>query len=554
METLQVGYLHAVAAAAGCSLAQPFPDNGIDWHISHSSHGHGVDDEVTIKVQLKCTYQVAPRPPGPTFGFTLENEHLVKLARTPVSVHKILVVMLVPRTQEEWLRAGHDRLELRHCCYWTNLAGHAATGKRKTTVRIPTARIFDDRALCEIMTRVGAGGGPDEPDGRRRTRPARPRAGRPRRPRRAARPPRLAAAWRCPGPLHALDAPGRAGVRRPDQPPGARAAYRGRPLRRPRRAAGRGPRRPRPLRRAVGARGADRARRPRRRDPLAPRAAAGRRRGRAVDGGEQLRAAARAMLMSAARAERDRFGYFGARHTGHANAFLEQVLVGAAPGHQLTAYAPVPEGRRTVTTLLRAAGGPGRRGLPADHRRHGGLRRGGGPRRLPRTGRLPDPDGARHRGRGGHPRLGPGGRAARGVRQGAGAGRVLPGDLPALEAASERYVREEPSVDVRVTGTVTRLRRPRPSGGGSIRLRVLAGADVRHVRIRLSEEGYRIAAQAHLVGLPVRLSGRLERRTGFCHLTHPSALTPVHVDEADRDRLMKALHGGVDTFEDSFGG
>jgi len=160
METLQVGYLHAVAAAAGCSLAQPFPDNGIDWHLSHSSRAHTVDDEVTIKVQLKSTYQVAPHPPGPTFAFTLDNEHLAKLARSPVSVHKILVVMLVPRTQSEWLRASHDRLELRHCCYWINLAGHAATGRHKTTVRIPTARIFDDRALCEIMARVGAGGRP----------------------------------------------------------------------------------------------------------------------------------------------------------------------------------------------------------------------------------------------------------------------------------------------------------------------------------------------------------------------------------------------------------
>jgi hypothetical protein len=34
------------------------------------------------------------------------------------------------------------------------------TGRRRTTVRIPTSRIFDDRALCEIMTRVGAGGRP----------------------------------------------------------------------------------------------------------------------------------------------------------------------------------------------------------------------------------------------------------------------------------------------------------------------------------------------------------------------------------------------------------
>lgn len=125
METLQVGYLHAVAAAAGCSLSQPFPDDGIDWHVSHRSPGHTVDDEVTIKVQLKCTHQLPPRPPGRYFSFTLDNAHLVKLARTPVSVHKILVVMIVPRSPDQWLHAAHDRLALRHCCYWVNLAGHA---------------------------------------------------------------------------------------------------------------------------------------------------------------------------------------------------------------------------------------------------------------------------------------------------------------------------------------------------------------------------------------------------------------------------------------------
>ncbi|MEV5507141.1 DUF4365 domain-containing protein [Streptomyces orinoci] len=165
METLQVGYLHAVAAAAGCSLAQPFPDYGIDWHVSHSAPGHTADDEVTIKVQLKCTYQLAARtapfgPPAATFPFTLDNDHLVKLARTPVSVHKILVVMVAPRCQDDWLRAGHERLELRHCCYWANLAGHPVTGRRRTTVRIPTSHVFDDHALCEIMNRVGAGGRP----------------------------------------------------------------------------------------------------------------------------------------------------------------------------------------------------------------------------------------------------------------------------------------------------------------------------------------------------------------------------------------------------------
>jgi hypothetical protein len=160
METLQVAYLHAVAAAAGCSLSQPFPDNGIDWHLSHGSPSHAVDDEVTLKVQLKATQQTAPCPPGPYFSFTLDNEHLRTLARTPVAVPRILVVMLLPRAVDDWLLARPERLELRHCCYWVNLAGHPVTGKRRTNVRIPTARIFDDRALCDIMARVGAGGSP----------------------------------------------------------------------------------------------------------------------------------------------------------------------------------------------------------------------------------------------------------------------------------------------------------------------------------------------------------------------------------------------------------
>ncbi|WP_411573679.1 DUF4365 domain-containing protein [Streptomyces fradiae] len=147
METLQVGCLHAVAAAAGCTLSQPFPDNGIDWHVSHSAPGHTVDDEVTIKVQLKALPDPPPQPPGTAFPFTLDNAHLVKLARTPVAVHRILVVMLVPRSRDDWLRARHDGLDLRHCCYWANLGGHPVTGRRRTTVGIPATRLFDDGAL-----------------------------------------------------------------------------------------------------------------------------------------------------------------------------------------------------------------------------------------------------------------------------------------------------------------------------------------------------------------------------------------------------------------------
>jgi hypothetical protein len=101
---------------------------------------------------------------------------------------------------------------------------------------------------------------------------------------------------------------------------------------------------------------------------------------------------------------------------------------------------------------------------------------------------------------------------------------------------------------------VDRLRRTGADGAGTVRLRVLAGAEVPHVRVTLDEESYRIAGQAHLVGLPVRVDGRLDSRAGFRRLTGARAVTPVTVDEAERDRLMKSLQENLDFFEEACGG
>jgi hypothetical protein len=157
METLQIGYLHAVAAAASCTLSNPRPDRGVDWIVSHESKHHIVDSEVDLKIQLKSTYQIPPRRRGDFFGFPLDNPHLSKLAQSPVSVPRILVVMIVPRDIGEWIKAESHRLSLRHCCYWANLEGVSLSGRTKTSVRIPTRNIFDDVALCGIMRSIGRG-------------------------------------------------------------------------------------------------------------------------------------------------------------------------------------------------------------------------------------------------------------------------------------------------------------------------------------------------------------------------------------------------------------
>ncbi|MFE4354875.1 MULTISPECIES: hypothetical protein [unclassified Kitasatospora] len=259
------------------------------------------------------------------------------------------------------------------------------------------------------------------------------------------------------------------------------------------------------------------------------------------DEAERLRGAARGMLAAGAKAARTRAGYFGARLDGLAGDYLDRVLL-VEQGAALTAYTPAPEGRAAVTTLVRA--------LEAlrdavDYRRvsggpeaFGNAVRAGVSRELVRSVEdlVRDATAAR---------LSVAWSPAAGTPGGFGDRRIdldfSPGDLPALAEAADLLERTEPAIAVTVLGVVTRLKRADPAGPGSVRLRVLTGADVRELKLRLPDPDYRLAAEAHLAGLPVRVSGRLDRHDGFRRLVRPHGLELRGWEDGDRERLLKSL-------------
>ncbi|MFD8521951.1 hypothetical protein ACFV2D_18285 [Streptomyces capillispiralis] len=270
---------------------------------------------------------------------------------------------------------------------------------------------------------------------------------------------------------------------------------------------------------------------------------------------ERLRSAARRTLLAAALATRARAGFHGARHRRSAAAVLESVLVGPAPGGRLlTAFAPVTTGRSLAVRLHHALHAT-REAI--DYRRAtGGMDAFDTAVAVGVSHELTEALVALVRGTEGA-RIGVAWAPAAGVPEGCSAApepvEFSPGDLPVLREAGRRYRHAEPSVTVRITGAVVRMHRSGPRGEGMVRLRVLAGAEVGHVRVVLGEEDYRIAGHAHLVGLPVRVRGRLESRGGFRRLTGAGELAPVQVDEAERDRLLKALQEHLDYFGEACG-
>ncbi|MFI5982893.1 hypothetical protein ACIBEA_18730 [Streptomyces sp. NPDC051555] len=260
---------------------------------------------------------------------------------------------------------------------------------------------------------------------------------------------------------------------------------------------------------------------------------------------EQLRTAARQLLLAGALADRARAGYHGARHRWQAERALDGVLVGPAPGgRRLTAYVPVDGGRGPVTRLHHALHAA--REAVDYQRATGGMEAFDAAVGAGASRELADALIALVRGSGGV-RIALAWAPAAGVPAGCAARpepvEFSPGDLPVLREAAARYTREEPAVAVRIAGAVVRMQRSGQDGGGTVRLRVLSGAEVPYVRVALDEEAYRVAGHAHLAGLPVRLSGRLQRRGGFRRLTDAAEVTPVRLDEVERDRLMKSLYG-----------
>ncbi|MFD5367561.1 hypothetical protein [Streptomyces sp. NPDC127103] len=273
---------------------------------------------------------------------------------------------------------------------------------------------------------------------------------------------------------------------------------------------------------------------------------------------EQLRSAARQLLLAGALAVRGRAGYYGARHRRPAQASLETVVVGAAPGGRgLTAFLPVAPVRPIAVRLYHALHAA--REATDYQRTTGGMEafdtavEAGVSRELTEAlvALVRGTEGARIALEWAPSAGAPAGCAARPEPV-----EFSPGDLPALREAGARYLTDEPSVPVRLTGAVVRMRRSGPRGEGTVRLRVLGGAEVPHVRVSLDEEAYRTAGHAHLVGLPIRVVGRLESRGGFRRLTDASGVVPVHVDETERDRLMKSLQGNIgdaDFFDEECG-
>jgi len=153
---LSVAYLHAIAAKTSFAIDIPHVDSdSVDAVIS--AKGKVAPDSIKhsprIEVQLKATINAVENKER-LIPYLLSIKKYDDL-RADTVLPRLLVLLALPRIENEWLIHQTDRLILQKCAYFLNLKGLSASPNMDNqTVYIPSSNILTPDVLRQLMIKA----------------------------------------------------------------------------------------------------------------------------------------------------------------------------------------------------------------------------------------------------------------------------------------------------------------------------------------------------------------------------------------------------------------
>lgn len=160
-EALSRAYIQAVAAKCGMSCSFYDFDYGIDMTLNEVSlrNNRYVVSGFRLDVQAKSTTNAQIKNGVITYKLDIKNYDDLRM--TEVGCPRILVLLLLPETEDHWLRLNHMKLTMRKSAYWLLLRGRKrSANKSKISIRIPTSNLFSASRLSLMMQNIRRGCSP----------------------------------------------------------------------------------------------------------------------------------------------------------------------------------------------------------------------------------------------------------------------------------------------------------------------------------------------------------------------------------------------------------
>jgi hypothetical protein len=154
-ESLSRAYVRTIAAMAGVICTVPEQDYGIDksFRAVRSRGQRHEDVSGHLDVQIKSTTRADVSETEVAYDLDVRNYEDLRVEGE--NCPRILVILVLPKDETDWLSQSVDELILRHCAYWMRLEGLPPSKATSTVrVRIPRKNVFSVEALKALLANL----------------------------------------------------------------------------------------------------------------------------------------------------------------------------------------------------------------------------------------------------------------------------------------------------------------------------------------------------------------------------------------------------------------
>lgn len=158
-ELLSISYVTAVAVKAGVTFDLVRRDFGVDLSIRQikSFGGKLMDMGVLFDCQLKASINWIQEQDNIAYDLDVMSYNKLVWRYQEPSTPCILLLLCLPRDQNQWLNLTEEQLILRKCCYWTRITGPESPNKSSVRIRIPRSQMFTPDVIRRLISKIKRG-------------------------------------------------------------------------------------------------------------------------------------------------------------------------------------------------------------------------------------------------------------------------------------------------------------------------------------------------------------------------------------------------------------
>jgi hypothetical protein len=156
-EALCRAYVQAVAALAGVGTSVTTPDYGIDLSLRSIEvrEEQRQDAGVQLDLQLRSTTRALVSDTQVSYDLDVRTYENLRGERP---VPRLLVLLVLPPEEGQWLTQSPEELVVRRCAYWFSLREAAPTvASSSVRIVIPRTQVFSVSAVQTLLSQLTQG-------------------------------------------------------------------------------------------------------------------------------------------------------------------------------------------------------------------------------------------------------------------------------------------------------------------------------------------------------------------------------------------------------------